>query len=82
MPQEDFTVLSRDAILTGGRRHILDGGIMPSEGGEAAYFSKTVFLDGGIIPSSAGMIRLEGGVTPSEGGRILCWWRDASIGTC
>ena len=79
---EDFAALSRGAILTGGRQHILDGGNMPSEGGTAAYFWKAVFLDGGIIPSRAGMIRLEGGITPSEGGRKRCGWRDASIGTC
>ena len=82
VPLEDFTVLSRGATLTGGRQHILDGGNMPSEGGTAAYFGKTVFLNGGIIPSSAGMMRLEGGIAPSEGGRIRCGLRDASIGTC
>ena len=81
VPLEDFTVLSRGAILTRGRQHILDGGNMPSEGGTAAYFWKAVSLDGGIILLSAGMIRLEGGITPSEGGRILCGRRDASIGT-
>ena len=82
VPMEDFTVLSRDAILTGGRQHILDGGIMPSEGGTAVYFWKAVFLDGGIIPLRSGIIRLEAGITLLEGGRILCGWRDASIGTC
>ena len=81
VPQEDFTVLSRGAILTGGRQHILDSGILSSEGGKVAYFWEAVFLDGGIIPSRAGMIRLEGGIMPSEGGRILCGRRDASIGT-
>ena len=60
----------------------MDGGVMPSEGGTAAYFWKAAFLDGVIIPSKAGMIRLGGGITPSEGARILCGWRDASIWTC
>ena len=80
--ERDLTALSRGAILTRGRQHILHGGILSSEGGKVAYFWKAVFLDGGIIPSRAGMIRLEGGITPSEGGRIRCGWRDASIGTC
>ena len=81
VPQEDFTVLSRGAILTGGRQHILDGGILSSKGGKVAYLGKAVFLDGGIIPSRGGVIRLEGGITPSEGGRKICGRRDASIGS-
>ena len=60
----------------------MDGGVMSSEGGTAAYFWKAAFLDGGIIPTRASMIHLDGGIMPSEGGRILCGWRDASIGTC
>ena len=70
--------------MIGGRQHILDGGVMPSDGGiiSAAYFWKAAFFVGVIIPSKAGVIRLGGGIAPSEGGRILCRWRDASIWTC
>ena len=49
------------SILIGRRQHILDGGVIPSEGGTVAYFWKAAFLDGGSIPSRAGMIRLSGG---------------------
>ena len=41
VPQEDLTVLSGGAILAGGRQHILDGGILSSEGGKSGVFLKS-----------------------------------------
>ena len=60
----------------------MDGSIMPSEGGTAAYFWKAAFLYGGIIPSRAWYDTLCWWHDAFEERRILCGWRDASIRTC
>ena len=41
------------SILTGGRQHILDDGMVPSNDGAVTHFWKATFLDGGSIPSRA-----------------------------